>query len=157
MGITWDTALAQCHHVAWDAPDHDAMPLVLGSLLELKEYLDCLHIKYCLLKPFYAHEDYPLVETRDLLPSFEPDPYEYRHLDGFSFVALERPLHYFQEIFQFDMLHGLVEKRDSASDRACPPGADSARAESAHHATPPAQGGAGSIQGEFFGRGYDRA
>ncbi|MCL6621369.1 MAG: hypothetical protein K6T55_04635 [Syntrophobacterales bacterium] len=69
----------------------------------LKEFLEYLHIRQGLLAPYRA--DYPLVEPRELLPSFEKNFYEFRDLPGFSLVAFNRPLSYQEEIFQFDLLH----------------------------------------------------
>ena len=77
----------------------------VSTLAELKAFLDLVHIRYCLVKPFCQQLDYPVVETRELLPSFECDLWEYKHLPGFSLVAFERPINYFSEIFQFDILH----------------------------------------------------
>ena len=79
--------------------------LHLRTIEDLKEFLDYNHIKYCLLKPYFEIDDYPIVEARELLPSFEVDLYEYKALPGFSMVAFERPLNSFQEIFQYDTLH----------------------------------------------------
>jgi hypothetical protein len=79
--------------------------VMVSTLAELKTYLDLVHIRYCLVKPFCQQLDYPVVETRELLPSFECDLWEYKHLPGFSLVAFERPIDYFSEIFQFDILH----------------------------------------------------
>jgi hypothetical protein len=75
------------------------------NLDELRRFLDFIHIKFCLMRPYAEIRDYPLVEARDLLPSFEPSLTEFHDLPGFSMVALERPLDYFNEIFQFDLLH----------------------------------------------------
>ena len=77
----------------------------LRGLEELRLFLDFVHVKFCLLKPFREVENYPLVEARDLLPSFEPTLTEYPELPGFSMVAFGRPLDYFNEVFQFDLLH----------------------------------------------------
>jgi len=44
-----------------------------------------------------------------LLPSFEKNFAEYRHLPSFSMVAFNRALAYQEEIFQFDLLHTLEE------------------------------------------------
>ncbi len=77
----------------------------LRSLGDLRQFLDLVHIKHCLLKPFSEQRGYPLIDARDLLPSFEPNLTEYPELPGFSMVALERPLDYFNEVFQFDLLH----------------------------------------------------
>ncbi|MCL4502790.1 MAG: hypothetical protein M1438_13230 [Deltaproteobacteria bacterium] len=73
----------------------------------LKEFLDCVHLKKGLLEPYSA--DYPLVEPRELLPSFEKNFAEYQHLPSFSMVAFNRPLSYQDEIFQFDLLHPLSD------------------------------------------------
>jgi hypothetical protein len=75
-----------------------------SSLDGLRHFLDLVHIKYCLVKPYQEFADYPLVETRELMPSFEADLWEHKRLPGFSLVALARPLNYFAEIFQFDLL-----------------------------------------------------
>ena len=77
----------------------------LRSLEELRCFLDLVHVKFCLLKPFSELRDYPLIDARELLPSFEPNLTEYPELPGFSLVAFERPLDYFNEVFQFDLLH----------------------------------------------------
>jgi hypothetical protein len=80
-----------------------------GGLQELKEFLDLAHAKHALLQPYFETAGYPLVENRELLPSFEVDLYEYKDLPGFSMVALPRRLAYFQEIFQYDILHSPPE------------------------------------------------
>ncbi|HEX9081579.1 MAG TPA: hypothetical protein VF768_04820 [Holophagaceae bacterium] len=76
-----------------------------GGLMDLKQFLDLAHIKYALLQPYFETANYPLVENRELLPSFEVDLLEYKDLPGFSMVVLPRRLSYFQEIFQYDILH----------------------------------------------------
>lgn len=108
--------LFQWEHAFSLSPDyagHDLSSLTaphIRSLNALRTFLDIVHIKYCLLKPFFEHPNYPVVESRELLPSFESDPFEYKELPGFSLVAFERPLQYFQEIFQFDILHPLSDQ-----------------------------------------------
>ena len=89
------------------SPDPD-----LKTLGELKEFLDFCHIKHCLLRPYFEVDDYPIVEARELLPSFEVDLYEYKALPGMSLVAFERQLNSFQEVFQYDALHALSEWED---------------------------------------------
>jgi len=84
----------------------------LKTLEELKEFLDFSHIKHCLLRPYFEVDDYPIVEARELLPSFEVDLYEYKALPGMSLVAFERQLNSFQEVFQYDSLHALSEWED---------------------------------------------
>lgn len=81
----------------------------IETLADLKEFLDYTHIKHCLLRPYFEVPDYPLVEARELLPSFEVDLYEYKALPGMSLVAFERQLNSFQEVFQYDALHALTE------------------------------------------------
>ncbi|SDL18697.1 hypothetical protein SAMN05660337_2393 [Maridesulfovibrio ferrireducens] len=93
----------------------------LKSLDGLRLYLDHVHIKNCLLRPYFEQlESYPLVDARELLPSFEVDLYEYKKLPGFSMVALERPINFFQEIFQFDILHSPALNDDSKDSKSCP-------------------------------------
>jgi hypothetical protein len=75
----------------------------------LKDFLEYVHIKKGLLEPYRA--DYPLIEPRELLPSFEKTFAEYKDLPSFSMVAFNRPLSYHQEIFQFDLLHPAGESR----------------------------------------------
>ncbi len=69
----------------------------------LKEFLEYLHLENGLLRAYDTA--YPLVEPRELLPSFEKNFAEYKHLPCFSMVAFNRPLSYQEEIFQFDLLH----------------------------------------------------
>ncbi len=79
-------------------------PPRLPSLGHLKRFLDLTHIKHCLVRPYCEIADYPLVETRELLPSFEADLWEHEKLPGFSLVAFARPIQYFHEVFQFERL-----------------------------------------------------
>ncbi len=90
------------------------------SLESLKQFLDIIHIRFCLIDPYFNQPDYPVVESRELLPSFESDVYEYPGLPGFCLVAFERPVNYFQEIFQFDIIHNLVEQPPDDSGVICP-------------------------------------
>jgi hypothetical protein len=69
----------------------------------LKDFLEYTHIRQGLLAPYNAA--YPLIEPRELLPSFEKNFSEYNHLPCFSMVVFNRPLYYQEEIFQFDLLH----------------------------------------------------
>ncbi len=73
----------------------------------LKDFLDYVHIKKALLEAYSA--SYPLVEARELLPSFEKNFFENPELPSFSLVALNRPLSYQEESFQFDLLHQASE------------------------------------------------
>jgi hypothetical protein len=92
----------------------------LDSIESLKTFLDLVQAKYCLIRPFFQHRKYPLVEPRELLPSFESDLFEYPDLPGFSMVAFDRPLSYFNEIFQFDILHSLADEPDFIKGETCP-------------------------------------
>ncbi len=83
----------------------------ISELAQLKEFLKYLYIKHYLVKPFLELKDYPLVENRELLPSFEADAYEHKSLPAFSLVAFDRQISYFKEIFQFDILHPKNEPR----------------------------------------------
>jgi len=109
---------------------HDAFPwkdahtfsniIAIDKLTVLKLFLDSVHIKYCLLRPFFERgEDYPLVEARALLPTFEYDAWEYHELPAFALVAFERPLSYFSEIFQYDILYPM-QSSDMAAGTFCP-------------------------------------
>lgn len=91
-----------------------------ATISELKLYLDYIHIQHCLLRPYFEVDSYPLVEARELLPSFETDVFEYKELPGFSLVAFNRPINYFQEIFQFDILHTPEDPCDNTQGMACP-------------------------------------
>jgi len=73
----------------------------------LKDYLEYVHIEKGLLAPYNAR--YPLIEPRELLPSFEKTFSEFKYLPSFSMVAFNRPLSYQDEVFQFDLLHLPVE------------------------------------------------
>ncbi len=94
--------------------------LRIQSIMDLKRFLDWVHVKLCLLRPYFEHDNYPVVDARELLPSFEADLFEYKELPGFSMVALARPLKYFQEIFQYDILHCLLDYTDEEYRDQCP-------------------------------------
>jgi len=87
-----------------------------GDLPRLKLFLDLAHVKYALLAPYFETPAYPVVENRELLPSFEVDIFEYKNLPGFSMVALPRSLSFFQEAFQYDNLRSPEDA--AAPDRA---------------------------------------
>lgn len=107
----------------WPVGDEKAAfrdALSITSLKELKSFLDAVQIKECLIKPYLMQKDYPVVDTRALLPSFEPDFYEYHTLPGFSQLILDRPLLPFSEIFQYDMLYPVTDLLDVAQAPCCP-------------------------------------
>lgn len=72
------------------------------SLKDLIRILDYLHIEAGLLAAY--NSEYPLVEARELVPSFDAPFIEYKHLPAFSMLVLDRDISYQDEGFQFDML-----------------------------------------------------
>lgn len=110
MSIDWKTLFTQAQPTWKDAWEL-AEPVRLPNLAALRRFLDLVHIKHTLVKPFCELADYPLVDARELQPSFESDLWEHKKLPGFSMVAFARPIRYFSEVFQFDNLkpieHGL--------------------------------------------------
>jgi hypothetical protein len=103
MTLEWKNLFTQAEP-AWSDAWTLAGPVKLPTLAALRQYLDLVHIKYCLVKPYRELAEYPLVETRELLPSFESDLWENKKLPGFSMVAFARPIRHFTEVFQFDNL-----------------------------------------------------
>ncbi|MDE5832773.1 MAG: hypothetical protein K2H64_07305 [Desulfovibrio sp.] len=97
--------------------NNDYGSVAATDLASLKSFLDAIHIRNCLVRPYQEISGYPLVEARELLPSFENAMQEYSELPGFSLVAFARPLEYFSEIFQFDKLHSIT---DSGDGSRCP-------------------------------------
>ncbi|MFW5836789.1 MAG: hypothetical protein ACOCVM_02180 [Desulfovibrionaceae bacterium] len=95
-------------------------PIQAKTIAELKQFLDSVHIRTCLVEPYKNTKNYPLVEARELLPSFEPNLIEYKNLPGFSLVALERPIDYFREVFQFDILHSPHNSEEEGFSASCP-------------------------------------
>lgn len=91
--------------------------LLLNDLPGLRRFLDQAHVRHCLVKPYQEMDSYPVVEARELLPSFETDMFEYPNLPGFALVAFNRSLDYFSEIFQYDKLHPV---QTDPSGSACP-------------------------------------
>ena len=80
----------------------------------LKDFLEYVHMEKGLLAAYSA--SYPLVEARELLPSFERTFAEHPGLPSFSLVALNRPLSYQEEIFQFDLLHPALEGKKAVRE-----------------------------------------
>lgn len=97
---------------------HDSIDI--HSLEKLKDFLDSVHIKHCLVKPYFEEKNYPLVESRELLPSFDSDMWEHKNLPGFSLVAFARPLEYFSEIFQYDILYPIMNAVTTSTGASCP-------------------------------------
>ncbi|MEZ0574464.1 hypothetical protein [Halodesulfovibrio aestuarii] len=119
MQKLWKNAFRECG-LPWKDTFSFSEPISITTLSELKTFLDAVQITQCLLRPFFENADYPLVERGELLPSFESDFFEYKDLPGFSLVAFERELQYFSEIFQFDILHSLMDVTFKADGYACP-------------------------------------
>ena len=112
--ITWEEIFSK-NGLPWRDAYTFSSPVDIPDLATLKRFLDAVHIRLCLVKPYQENKGYPLVEARELLPSFDNDMFEYKDLPGFALVALERPLEYFSEIFQYDKLHTACE------GASCPP------------------------------------
>lgn len=119
MAFGWKDAFTG-GNFPWQDVDSFSDAIQVASLPDLKRFLDETHIKFCLLKPFSETDKYPLVESRDLLPSFEAELFEYKGLPGFSMVAFGRPLESFNEIFQYDILHPVESAVSAAQGPFCP-------------------------------------
>ncbi len=105
MLYNWQDAFTQFPGYFWKDKSALSWPASFSVLENLKQFLDVVHIKHCLLQPYFEIKDYPLVAPQELMPSFETNLYEYPSLPGFSLVVLDRTISYFQEVFQFDLLH----------------------------------------------------
>ncbi len=119
MGFEWKNAFSK-GKFPWRNVNAFSDAVQVTGISALKDFLDETHIKFCLLKPFFETENYPLVESRDLLPSFEADLFEYGGLPGFSAAAFGRPLESFSEIFQYDILHPVESAISAAQGPFCP-------------------------------------
>lgn len=105
--IRWQDVFSKDGH-PWRDACTLSDPLAVRDLAALKRFLDAVHIRHCLVRPYQELKGYPLVESRELLPSFDNDMFEHKELPGFAMVAFARQLDYFSEIFQFDKLHPVV-------------------------------------------------
>lgn len=114
--IKWQDVLSK-NGLPWRDGVSLSEPVAITDLPSLKNFLDAVHIRFCLVKPYQELPNYPLVEARELLPSFDNDMFEYKDLPGFALVAFARQLDYFSEIFQFDKLHPVITEGDGA---CCP-------------------------------------
>ena len=72
------------------------------SLADIKQILEYQHIKAGLLTAYDSH--YPLVEPRELIPSFDAPHIEHHGLPAFGILVLDREMSYQDEVFQFDLL-----------------------------------------------------
>lgn len=114
--IKWQEVFSK-DGLPWQDATTLSEPVAVSDLNGLKRFLDAVHIRFCLVKPYQENKNYPLVEGRELLPSFDNDMFEYKDLPGFALVAFARQLDYFSEIFQFDKLHPVITEADGA---CCP-------------------------------------
>ncbi len=85
----------------------------IQTLEDLKNFMDAVHIRLCLVRPYQTTGNYPLVEARELLPSFDNAMFEYKNLPGFSMVAFDREMQYFKERFQYDILYPTASSADT--------------------------------------------
>ena len=83
MPINWKKAFSKLPQLRWSSPTEVESLRRIDSLGKLKDFLDWVHIKLCLLRPYCETKDYPLVDPRSLLPSFEPELFEYKELPGY--------------------------------------------------------------------------
>ena len=114
--IKWQDVLTR-GGLVWKDEYTPVLDTAIRTLPDMLRFLDAVHIRMCLAKPYADNPSYPLVEPRELLPTFDNPMYEYKNLPGFSMVAFYRPLKYFDERFQYDRL--LPSMPDgSADDRA---------------------------------------
>ena len=85
--IRWQDTLSQ-NGMPWEAGGFGlADGYGMESLEGLKAFLDAVHIRMCLVRPYQNLANYPLVEPRELLPSFDNAMFEYKELPGFSMLA----------------------------------------------------------------------
>lgn len=119
MSLLWKEAFT-LGDFSWSNTNSFSDIIEITDLETLKHFLDAVHVKFCLLKPWCETENYPLVDSRDLLPSFEAELWEYKGLPGFSMVAFDRPLESFSEIFQYDILHPVLSAVNTAEGASCP-------------------------------------
>lgn len=117
--IPWDKVFTQ-DGLPWKNAFAFDDAVALRTIDSLRRFLDAVHIRLCLVRPFQEMDRYPLVEARELLPSFDADLWEYDNVPGFAMVALGRPLEYFSEIFQFDILHPAYTASVTAQGASCP-------------------------------------
>ncbi len=118
MSIAWQSVFMR-NGLPWRDESSFSDVIQVRSLMELKSFLDAVHIRFCLARPYAEQPSYPLVEARELLPSFDNDMWEYKNLPGFALVAFARHLENFSEIFQYDALHSMLHPQ-RYDGRACP-------------------------------------
>ncbi len=119
MPFDWKLAFSN-GEFAWQDEFSLEQGHIISDLHTFKRFLDAVHVKHCLLKPYCEEERYPLVDSRDLVPSFEAELWEYKNLPGFSMVAFARQLESFSEIFQYDLLYPVMDAVSDAQGAYCP-------------------------------------
>ena len=70
--IKWQEVFSK-DGLPWQDADRLSASLAVSDLKDLKRLLDAVHIHLCLVKPYQENKNYPLVEARELLPSFDND------------------------------------------------------------------------------------
>ena len=86
--IKWQEVFSKNGHPWKDATCLSA-PVAISDLASLKHFLDAVHIRFCLVKPYQENKNYPVVEGRELLPSFDNDMFEYKDLPASSTISLK--------------------------------------------------------------------
>jgi hypothetical protein len=82
MSLLWKEAFT-LGDFSWSNTNSFSDIIEITDLETLKHFLDAVHVQFCLLKPWCETENYPLVDSRDLLPSFEAELWEYKGLPRF--------------------------------------------------------------------------
>ena len=70
--IKWQEVFSK-DGLPWQDATQLSSSIALSELNDLKRLLDAVHIRLCLVKPYQENKNYPLVEARELLPSFDND------------------------------------------------------------------------------------
>lgn len=75
--IKWQEVFSK-DSLPWQDATQLSSSIAVSDLPQLKKMLDAVHIRLCLVKPYQENKNYPLVEARELLPSFDNDMFEYK-------------------------------------------------------------------------------
>ena len=70
--IKWQEVFSK-DGLLWQDATQLSSSIAVSDLPQLKKMLDAVHIRLCLVKPYQENKNYPLVEARELLPSFDND------------------------------------------------------------------------------------
>ena len=83
--------------------EHQLFDIIeITDLEALKHFLDAVHVKFCLLKPWCETENYPLVYSRDLR-RLSRRIVEYKGASWFFHGGVRPASESFSEIFQYDI------------------------------------------------------